>query len=111
MRQFERHPAALPVTVRMSRVEGEGSMHLDTADLSQGGAFLCSDLLFEVGEELEVEIALPSGAVVKTAARVARVARREADAVPGMGIEFTGITAQDRRLIQEGTPWQRPSRS
>jgi hypothetical protein len=109
MRQFERRPAALPVTVRSARGPGDASMHLDTADLSEGGAFLRADLLFEIGETLNLEIPLPSGTVVKTAARVVRVARgSESAPLAGMGIEFTGLTAQDRRLIQEGTPWQRP---
>jgi c-di-GMP-binding flagellar brake protein YcgR len=112
MRQYDRRPAALPVTVRATRNRVEGGIHLDSANLSEGGAFLHSDLLFEVGETLNLEIPLPSGAVVKAAARVVRVARdRDVTAVHGMGIEFTGISAQDRQLIQEGTPWQRPSRS
>jgi hypothetical protein len=109
MRQFERRPAVLPVTIRDPRRGVEAGMHLDTVDMSEGGAFLRADLLFEIGDLLDLEIPLPSGSVVKTAARVVRVARSSAEStlVCGMGIEFTGLSAQDRRLIQEGTPWQR----
>jgi c-di-GMP-binding flagellar brake protein YcgR len=104
MRHFDRRPAELPVVVRAARQQGPGGIRLDSANLSEGGAFLRSDLLFEIGEALIVEIPLPSGSVVRAAARVVRVARdKNPAAVPGMGIEFTGLSSQDRRLIQEGT--------
>jgi hypothetical protein len=100
MRRHERRPAELPVTVRAARSQAEGSIHLQTADVSEGGAFLRSDLLFEVGDALTLEIPLPAGPVVKTAGRVVRVSRsHDPAAVPGMGIEFTGLTAEDRRAI------------
>jgi hypothetical protein len=112
MRHFDRRPAALPVLVRAARQQGSGGIHLESSNLSEGGAFLRSDLLFEIGETLLLEIPLPTGTVVKTLARVVRVARdKDPAAVHGMGIEFTGLSPQDRRLIQEGTPWQRPSTS
>jgi hypothetical protein len=113
MRHFDRRPAELSILVRTTtRQPTLGGIHLDLANLSEGGAFLRSDLLFEIGEALNLEIPLPSGSVVKTAARVVRVARdKDPAAVHGMGIEFTGLSPQDRRLIQEGTPWQRPSTS
>jgi len=113
LRHFDRRPAELSILVRTAtRQPSTGGVHLDTANLSEGGAFLRSDLLFEIGETLTLEIPLPSGSVVKTAARVVRLARdKDPAAMHGMGIEFTGLSPQDRRLIQEGTPWQRPSTS
>jgi hypothetical protein len=112
MRHFDRRPAELPVLVRAARQQGHSGIHLDSFNLSEGGAFLRSELLFEVGEALTLEIPLPTGSVVRTAARVVRVARdKDPAAIHGMGIEFTGLSPQDRRLIQEGTPWQRPSTS
>jgi hypothetical protein len=112
MRHYDRRPAALPVLVRKATNHVGQGIHLDSSNLSEGGAFLRSDLLFEIGEALAVEIPLPSGGVVKTAARVVRVARgKDPAAIHGMGIEFTGLTPEDRRRIQEGTPWQRPSTS
>lgn len=111
MRHHDRRPAELPVLVRKSAKQSGEGVRLDSANLSEGGAFLRSDLLFEIGEALELEIAFPAG-VVKTAARVVRVARDKDPAAPhGMGIEFTGLSPRDRQLIQEGTPWQRPSTS
>jgi len=111
MRHHDRRPAEVPVLVRVAGHPGPDGLHLSSSDLSEGGAFLRSDLLFEVGEALTLEISL-TGAVVKTAARVVRVARdKDPAAVHGMGIEFTSMTPEARQLIQEGTPWQRPSRS
>lgn len=100
MRRYDRRRAELPVTVRASSNKVEGGIHLSSADLSEGGAFLRSDVLFEVGETLALEIPLPSGQVVHAEARVVRVARsRERDAVAGMGIEFTKLAPQDKRAI------------
>jgi hypothetical protein len=102
MRRFDRSPTELPVTVRAAGSKVEGAIHLDTADLSEGGAFLRSELLFEVGETLDLEIPLGEGQVVKAAGKVVRVARGKAPAgkqQPGMGIEFTRLSAQDRRAI------------
>lgn len=101
MRRFDRRHAELPVTVRAAGNKVEAGIHLDSADLSEGGAFLRSELLFEVGETLEMEIPLPTGQVVKASGRVVRVARdgASADAPPGMGIEFTKLSVQDRRAI------------
>jgi hypothetical protein len=105
MRRYDRKPAQLSFTVRIARSHAPGSMHLDSADLSEGGAFLRSDLLFEVGELLNLEIPLLSGAVVKTSGRVVRVARnRDPAAARGMGIEFTALSPDERRLIHEATP-------
>lgn len=100
MRRFDRRQAELPVTVRAAGNKVEGGIHLDSADLSEGGAFLRSDLLFEIGESLDLEIPLPTGEVVKAAGRVVRVSRGGArEAQPGMGIEFTRLSVQDRRAI------------
>jgi Tfp pilus assembly protein PilZ len=101
MRRFDRSLAELPVTVRAAGSKVDGAIHLDSSDLSEGGAFLRSELLFEVGETLELEIPLEDGQVVKAAGKVVRVARGKAPAAkqPGMGIEFTRLSAQDRRAI------------
>lgn len=101
MRRFDRRPAELPVTVRATGNKVEGGIHLDSADLSEGGAFLRSDVLFEIGETLDLFIPLPGGQVIQASGRVVRVARgtEGADVEPGMGIEFTKLTLQDRRTI------------
>jgi hypothetical protein len=101
-RKFHRKPTELPVKVRAAGSKVEGGIRLDTTDVSEGGAFLRSDLLFEIGETLELEIELPDGTTVTASGRVVRVVRRrEPDSVPGMGIEFTRMAMSDRRAISE----------
>jgi Tfp pilus assembly protein PilZ len=110
MRQYDRKPAQLSVTVSLANRAGIGNIHLDSTDISGGGVFLRSDLLFEVGDLLNLEIPLPAGPLATTA-RVVRVSRGRDATAAGMGIELTSLTPEERHLIQEGTPWQRPSRS
>ena len=64
------------------------------------GAFLRSDLLFEVGEMLVMEFDLPGGRHIRTQGRVVRVARGGAkDRFPGMGLEFIDLSPDDRAAI------------
>ena len=77
-----------------------GGIRLDSLDVSEGGAFLRSALLFEIGEVLHLEIPLPGGPVIKATGRVVRVSRaRGKNQTPGMGIEFTRLAMSDRRAI------------
>ena len=99
-RKFPRKPTELPVTVRAAGNRVEAGIQLDVADVSEGGAFLRSDLLFEIGEVLQLEIPLPGGQLVKATGRVVRVSRnRGKETAPGMGIEFTRLAMSDRRAI------------
>jgi PilZ domain len=84
-RKFRRKPVHVEVKIRDEL--GSGEVLFDTADMSLGGAFLKSDLLLELGEELELEI---SGTPpVKARARVVRAVRTHSHrSGPGMGIEF-----------------------
>jgi Tfp pilus assembly protein PilZ len=99
-RKFDRREAELPVTVRAAGNRVEGGILLDSSDVSEGGAFLRSDLLFEIGEVLHLEIPLPGGQLVRATGRVVRVSRsRGKETQPGMGIEFTRLAMSDRRAI------------
>ena len=95
-RQHARKLVELPVRVSDSDQIVSGGIRLSSADLSQGGAFLRADLLFEAGEELSLEISLPTGRVVRVVGRVAHVARTP---VAGMGIEFVDLSEVDRQTI------------
>jgi c-di-GMP-binding flagellar brake protein YcgR len=74
-----------------------GTMQFDTSDLSIGGAFMRSSLLFEIDEELGLELALAPGKTVRARARVVRVVR---DGPAGMGIAFTRLDDADREAIR-----------
>ena len=101
-RRFSRRDALLPVVVRAAGNKVEAGIRLDTADLSEGGAFLQSDLLFEVGESLSLEIPLATDETLAARGRVAWVTRGGNDKSPaGMGIEFDQLSPQDRRRLTQ----------
>jgi uncharacterized protein (TIGR02266 family) len=101
LRQHARSPVELPITVSDAANKVEGHIEFNTGDLSVGGAFIRSDLLFEVGEELQLDFALPDGQQVRARGRVVRVARDSGDdVIPGMGIQFVALTDADRDAIR-----------
>jgi Tfp pilus assembly protein PilZ len=99
-RKFDRRPAEIAVSVRAAGSMVAGGIRLDSLDVSEGGAFLRSALLFEIGEVLHLEIPIPGGPVIKATGKVVRVSRgRSKGQAPGMGIEFTRLAMSDRRAI------------
>ena len=101
-RRFDRKSALVPVVVRAEGNKIQAGVRLDTADLSEGGLFLRSDLLFEVGEDLTLEIPLADGTVTVARGRVAWVTRGSGKKMAaGMGIEFARLSAHDRRALAE----------
>jgi c-di-GMP-binding flagellar brake protein YcgR len=75
-------------------------IRFSSGDVSGGGAFLRSDLLFEVGEVLNLEFDLPGGYHIRAQSRVVRVARGgQKDRYPGMGLEFLDLSPDDRAAI------------
>jgi hypothetical protein len=102
VRRFDRKDALIPVVVRAAGNKIQAGVRLDTADLSEGGLFLRSDLLFEVGEDLSIEIPLRDGKVTVARGRVAWVTRGSGKkATAGMGIEFAKLSAHDRRALSD----------
>lgn len=92
---------SLQVDFKAQESNGAGELLFTGEDLSEGGTFLRSDLLLEQGESLALVFTVPgSTSPVKTQARVAWVRRFPGpDEVGGMGIEFIGMTAEDRRTL------------
>ncbi len=89
------------LTINVSTVDGPkvvGHISFNAGDLSEGGAFLRSDLLLEEGELLNVEIALPGGRSIRGTARVVRTTRGT-QAGAGMGIEFVRLAESDRKSL------------
>jgi hypothetical protein len=101
LRQYARSAIELPVSVSDATNKVDGQIVFDTLDVSIGGAFIRSDLLFEIGEELAVAFTLPSGHVVRGRGKVVRVSRDSGDdgAAPGMGIQFVSLSDPDREAI------------
>lgn len=101
LRQHPRQAIELPVIVSDAANKVSGTIRFDTQDVSVGGAFIRSDLLFEIGEELQLHFSLPKGHAVRARGRVVRVARDTGDdgAAAGMGIQFVALTDSDREAI------------
>jgi len=83
--------------------QGVGQLTFLSVDLSPGGTFLKSDLLFEQGESLSLEFRLPgTGLLVRAQARVAWVRRFPAGGEPaGMGMEFLVMDPAERQALAE----------
>ena len=102
LRRYDRKHALVPVVVRAAGNKIKAGIRLDTADLSEGGLFLRSDLLFEVGEDLTLEIPVGDGKTTTATGRVAWVTRGTGKkASAGMGIEFARLSAHDRRALAD----------
>lgn len=99
-RRFVRKPVAVEIQVRDSDEAG-GEIFFDSVDISEGGAYIRSDLLLELGDRLEVTFRLPDNSVAIVArARVVWVTPHEdikGDA--GFGIEFLDLTASEQKQI------------
>ena len=77
-RKFPRTGLEVPVLVSDAAKKVRKPIRFSSADVSGGGTFLRSDLLFEVGEVLHLEFDLPNGHHIGADGRVVRVARGEA---------------------------------
>ena len=108
LRKHVRSSVSFGVTVSDAANRVSGTIVFDTQDISAGGAFIRSDLLFEIGEELAVAFTLPNGAEISSRAKVVRVSRDGDDgSAPGMGIQFVQLSESDRdailALVQRGS--------
>ena len=99
-RKHPRAPLEVPVMVSDAARRVRKPIRFSSGDVSGGGAFLRSDLLFEVGEVLNLEFDLPGGHHIRAQSRVVRVARGgQKDRYPGMGLEFLDLSPDDRAAI------------
>jgi uncharacterized protein (TIGR02266 family) len=97
-RKYRRRP--IRVTLRMRDQSGAGEIEFDTHDISLGGAFVRSDLFFEIGEQFEVELHFPGQAgPLFLKARVVRASREEHK--PGMGVAFEPMSDDVRNAIND----------
>jgi Tfp pilus assembly protein PilZ len=101
-RRHTRSTLVLPVLVSDAASKARVGIRFDSADVSGGGAFLRSDMLFEVGELLLLQFSLPDGRVVRARGRIVRATREvdeEKDRFSGMGVEFVDLPSEDRDAI------------
>jgi len=100
-RSKSRVPVSLPVTYR----DEHSFFKVVTGDLSEGGLFIKSDSLLEVGEKLLVNLRLPErpdSVIIKCEVMWAR--ENDPDSVngpPGMGVKFIEMTEEDRKALEK----------
>lgn len=99
-RRHERRTVELPITVSDAANRVVAVIQFSTQDLSAGGAFVRSHLLFEIGEVLSLQFSLPDGRSIRAKGKVMRVARDTGDdVVPGMGVQFQDLSDEDREAL------------
>jgi len=80
---------------------------METLDLGPSGMFVRSDLVYEPGEELFVNLRLEAGPTFMVRGRVVRAQLGESGSPAGMGIKFVGLTPREERWLR----WYAESRS
>jgi c-di-GMP-binding flagellar brake protein YcgR len=95
------------VTVKFSIADEviDASVYFDTRDISLGGIFIESDLLLDIGEEIELKFPSPinpeQSFTIK--GRVARTIKGknpyDRDSVPGMGVQFINLDEKKKRAL------------
>lgn len=103
-RRHTRKPLKVELQVGDTSLGGE--LHFDSLDFSEGGVFLASELLFEVGEVLWISFVLPEAAfAIRTRGRVVWTRKEtdpeQPDELPGMGISFLDLSAAERAALGE----------
>lgn len=82
--------------IRLQCESWSSPVSLSTYDVSDGGLFVITRLGADIGERVRFDLTLPNGGLLPLRGRV--VARRGGDdvEVPGLGIEFTPLSASER---------------
>jgi uncharacterized protein (TIGR02266 family) len=72
-----------------------------SSDISEGGIFIATVNILALGSEVELSLQLPKGGKIAVRGKVRWIREPEADqrSVPGMGIQFSDLTAESRMAI------------
>lgn len=107
-RLFRRAPISLKI--RMKESGEDISIKFDTANLSEGGIFVKSSILWEPTQEFDLSFILPDheheihvkGIVVRNEDKYFLISDHdEEESIPGMGIKFIDLSEEDRMAIRE----------
>ena len=100
-RQYSRHALDAKIDV----IEGSLGVKIrfETSNVSQGGVFIESDLLYDEGEIIWFSFTLPGAMEIRTRGRVVW-AKKNVDADdpedrPGMGVEFLDLSDAERAAL------------
>ena len=101
-RQYLRHSLDAKIDV----IEGSLGVKLrfEASNVSQGGVFIESDLLYDEGEVIWFSFTLPGAMEIRTRGRVVW-AKKEVDEEdpedrPGMGVEFLDLSESERAALE-----------
>ena len=101
-RKFLRHSLDAKIDV----IEGSLGVKLrfETSNVSQGGVFIESDLLYEEGEIIWFSFTLPGAMEIRTRGRVVwakkDVNQNDPEDRPGMGVEFLDLSEAERAALE-----------
>jgi len=107
-RNFTRTPVSMKI--RLSESGDDMSIKFDISNLSEGGVFVKSSILWEPDQEFDLAFTLPGQDKEITAkGKVARsddtysifVPEESDSSIPGMGIKFIEISEEDKQLIKK----------
>lgn len=107
-RTFKR--ALISLKIRLSESGDHISIKFDTHNLSEGGLFVKSSILWEPDQEFDLAFFLPnSEKEIKAKGKVARtddkysifLSGHDDSSIPGMGIKFIEISEEDRQIIRD----------
>jgi len=107
-RNFTRTPVSM--NIRLSESGDDMSIKFDISNLSEGGVFVKSSILWEPDQEFDLSFTLPGqdkeikakGKVVRSDDKYSIFLSQETDSsIPGMGIKFIEISEEDTALIKE----------
>jgi hypothetical protein len=99
-RESTRLPCRAPVLICVDPSDQDQSFVLDSADIGPEGIFLRTELLFPVGEWLELELRVPGRAQpVRGRGRVIRVNGSRKAPGPGVAVRLPGLSQEERSAL------------
>lgn len=100
-RNIRRLPCRAPVRVYATPDRIAESFILDSTNMSSDGVFLHTDLLFPVGEWLDLEFVVPGRAQpVRGRGKVVRVEGSVFPPGPGVAVQIPGLSEEDRTALR-----------
>jgi uncharacterized protein (TIGR02266 family) len=102
--------APVSMNIRLCESGDDISIKFDISNLSEGGVFVKSSILWEPDQEFDLAFTLPGqDKEIKAKGKVARsddhysifVPEQNDSSIPGMGIQFIEISEEDKELIRK----------
>lgn len=103
-RRWPRMEIALMVVFRFGRHE-DLARHSTIKDISLGGVFIVTEQVRPKGTRVRLQLEFRDGSVISAEGRIVRVVPTEIAVMkgvqPGIGVEFTQIDEESRRVLEE----------